>query len=174
VSAALLLASPRASGQSAMADSLRLATDVYAVCARMAEPTLRAVVRYRAHLGTWPIEDDELRTFLKSNSLALPTPDLCSVSGDVDGCVVAVRLPNGTVERMLLPDSSVVRQAEARFYLIAETNAGAVRTAITGELLGGRVESRDGRQTLIPAYAPAAARILQASRTAPDSVLFLP
>jgi hypothetical protein len=165
-----------ASAQSAMPDSSLAVRNVqvYRVCERTAELLIRAVFRYRAHLGMWPIEEEELKTFIATNS-ATPPPaswSPCTLSGSVDGCVVGVRITEGQRGRYLLPDSAELHRANATFYLTAEVDSKFVRAFVTGEVISAEILLPDGKMVQLPQFSPGTVRTLKTSASAPDSVLF--
>jgi hypothetical protein len=170
------IASSTAAAQPAADSSVHAsAVQVYRLCEKTADPLVRAAFRFRAHLGMWPIEEDELKSFLAANSSVPPPASWapCMLTGSADGCVVSVRITEVHRGKYFLSDSAKVHLADAKFYLTAESDPKAIRASVTGELRSAEIITPDGRMVLLPAFSPGTMRMLKSSASAPDSVLFV-
>ncbi len=171
-----LMTSPL-SAQTPSADSLRaaLSAKTYDLCADLAESMVRSSILYRSHLGMWPIEAADVSEFLRANTkkLAPDSWDPCSLSGEMDGCMISVKIRPGTRSSFYLDDSIRVRHADARLYLTAPMGPQSqLRTKVTAELLSGELLTLEGKLIELTSYLPKP-REFVTTTTMADSVLYV-
>ncbi len=171
----LLTGSRPAQGQTP--DSIRatLSAKTYTLCAELAEPLIRSAILYRSHLGMWPIEGADVSEFLRANTkkLAPDSWEPCSLNGEMDGCMISVKIRPGTRSSFYLDDSIRVRHADARLYLTAPMGPQPqLRTKVTAELLFGELLTLEGKLIELLPHVPKP-REFVTTTTMADSVMYV-